>query len=208
MTSVFLSHSSNDKAVAEALKDRLQASGHGVFLDFDPESGIKGGADWEKTLYQRLAQCRVVIPLLTPQWLTSKWCFAEAVHARSNGKVIIPLKAAACETVSVFPDLEQIDLTRDPEDGYRRLEIALQEVFPWDPQRPPYPGLLAFEEEDAPIFFGRTPEITAGIETLESLRRLNPAAPRFLLILGASGSGKSSLVRAGILPRLRTRGGW
>jgi WD40 repeat protein len=208
MTAIFLSHSSKDKAAAQELETRLRESGHAVFLDFDPETGIKGGADWEQTLYERLRQCRVVVPLLTPDWLHSKWCFAEVVQARSSGKAIVPLKVADCDTSGIFRDLQQIDLTLDPEEGYRRLEIALREVFPWDPGRPPYPGLLAFEEDDAAIFFGRGPEIAAGIETLEVLRRGGPSAPRFVLILGASGSGKSSIVRAGIIPRLRAHNHW
>jgi len=63
MTSIFLSHSSKDNTIAEALRERLQQRGHMAFLDFDSESGIKGGADWEKTLYERLRVCRVVIPV-------------------------------------------------------------------------------------------------------------------------------------------------
>jgi excinuclease UvrABC ATPase subunit len=74
-------------------------------------------------------------------------------------------------------------------------------MFHWDPSRPPYPGLLAFQEQDAAIFFGRDDEIRGGLDRLNSLRSLGGA--RLVLFLGASGSGKSSLVRAGLLPRLR-----
>jgi len=60
----------------------------------------------------------------------------------------------------------------------------------------PFPGLRAFGEEDAPIYFGR------GRETDGLIRRLGEGA-RFIVVVGASGSGKSSLVAAGLLPRLR-----
>ncbi len=60
----------------------------------------------------------------------------------------------------------------------------------------PYPGLRDFTEDEAPIFFGRESEI-------ESLLRLL-AKSRFVAVVGASGSGKSSLVRAGVIPRLTT----
>lgn len=150
----------------------------------------------------------MVIPLLTLNWLSSKWCFAEVVHARSSGKAILPLKFVDCDASEVFPTIQQIDLARDAEEGYQRLELALQDVFSWNASRPPYPGLMSFEEDDAAIFFGREPEITAGIEILESMRRRGSAAPRFALVLGASGSGKSSLVRAGLMPRLRAHDGW
>ena len=93
MTAIFLSHSSKDSAAAGELKSWLEGEprNHSVFLDFDPEAGMKGGTDWEQTLYERLRTCRVVIPLLTQGWLSSKWCFAEVVHARSSGKAIVPL---------------------------------------------------------------------------------------------------------------------
>ncbi len=59
----------------------------------------------------------------------------------------------------------------------------------------PFPGLRPFEESDASLFFGRTSQIT------ELLRHLKNH--RFLAVIGVSGSGKSSLIRAGLIPRLR-----
>ena len=59
----------------------------------------------------------------------------------------------------------------------------------------PFPGLRAFTPEDAPIFFGR------GRETDALVKRV--AQQRFVAVVGASGSGKSSLVGAGLLPRLK-----
>jgi hypothetical protein len=58
----------------------------------------------------------------------------------------------------------------------------------------PYPGLRPFEAEEWSIFFGREQMIDEVIERL--------ADHRLVLIHGSSGSGKSSLVRAGVLPRL------
>ncbi|MEU8589531.1 AAA family ATPase [Streptomyces sp. NPDC048664] len=77
----------------------------------------------------------------------------------------------------------------------------------WDSAQPPYPGLEAFTEDDAAVFFGRDREIA------ELVGRLHPAVPgraqRFVTVVGPSGSGKSSLVRAGLLPALaRRRGRW
>ncbi|MCU0482003.1 MAG: ATP-binding protein, partial [Anaerolineae bacterium] len=62
----------------------------------------------------------------------------------------------------------------------------------------PYKGLRALRAEDVPIFFGRTSE------SLDVLARVENK--RFVPILGASGSGKSSLVMAGVLPELVKRG--
>jgi eukaryotic-like serine/threonine-protein kinase len=63
----------------------------------------------------------------------------------------------------------------------------------------PFRGLAPFEAEHAAVFFGRDRVVD------EARRRLMAAAERgtpFLLIVGASGAGKSSLARAGLLPRL------
>ncbi|MFO1428602.1 MAG: TIR domain-containing protein [Candidatus Competibacteraceae bacterium] len=210
MTAIFISHSSADNVAADSVKAWLGSKGHtSLFLDFDPEAGIQAGSDWEQTLYQKLRQCQAVIALLTPNWLASKWCHAELVLAREKGKAIFPVKIQDCQAGGIFSDIQHIDLTARPDEGYRRLEIGLKacgldplDVFDWNPDRPPYPGLLAFQEEDAAIFFGRGEEILKTLETLETLRRQGRDAARFVLLLGASGSGKSSLARAGVIPRL------
>lgn len=59
---------------------------------------------------------------------------------------------------------------------------------------PPYRGLEPFDEEHAPLFFGREESVVALVERLR--------VHRFVAVVGASGTGKSSLVRAGLLPAL------
>jgi hypothetical protein len=141
MSAIFISHSSADKVAAAQMKAWLEAEGHtSLFLDFDPEAGITGGSGWEQTLYQQLRQCQAVIALLTPNWLASKWCFAELVQARERGKAIFPVMVQTCPAGGVFSDIQAIDLTAGPEEGYRRLRIGLlergldpQDAFDWDP---------------------------------------------------------------------------
>ena len=58
----------------------------------------------------------------------------------------------------------------------------------------PFPGLRSFEEHEDHLFFGR------GHDLDELLRRLRTT--RFLAVLGTSGSGKSSLVKSGLIPSL------
>ena len=213
MTAIFISHSSADNAAANDMKRRLEEQGHtSLFLDFDPETGLQAGSDWEQSLYQKLRECQAVIIILTPNWLASKWCFAEWTHARAQGKAIFPVKVQSCDPGGGFADTQQIDVTVDSKEGYERLWNGLKErgldpadIFDRNPERPIYPGLMYFDEDDAAIFFGRGEEIGKTLETLDSLQRQGSEAPRFLLLLGASGSGKSSLARAGVLPRLRKR---
>ncbi len=67
----------------------------------------------------------------------------------------------------------------------------------------PFRGLNFFDFEHAPVFYGRTKAIGDVLEALEQQVR---AQRSFVLVLGASGSGKSSLVRAGVLPLLTQPG--
>src|SRR5271165_4976132 len=67
----------------------------------------------------------------------------------------------------------------------------------------PFRGLNFFDFEHAPIFHGRTKAIGEVLEALEGQVR---AQRPFVLVVGASGSGKSSLVRAGVLPLLTQPG--
>ncbi|MDX3727470.1 nSTAND1 domain-containing NTPase [Streptomyces caniscabiei] len=62
---------------------------------------------------------------------------------------------------------------------------------------PPYRGLVRFEPDDRELFFGRD-------RLIDELSELGCASP-FAVVFGASGSGKSSLLRAGLIPLLRER---
>lgn len=89
------------------------------------------------------------------------------------------------------------------------LAVVLRRVGARDKAAPtagrtnPYVGLRAFETADAAYFHGRD----RLVDTLE--QRLTGAAStqRFTLLVGPSGSGKSSVVRAGLVPRVRSTAG-
>jgi WD40 repeat protein len=222
MARVFLSHSSLDNASADRMKDWLDKQDfQAPFLDFDKDNGIQPGADWEKTLYREIERSQALLILLSTNWSASKWCDREFTCARFLGKPIFQVVDSEnlwpCPSDDGYPgnipapNLHFLDLRQDREAGFEQLrkklkDIALSEPggFSWDKTRAPYPGLLAFEEEDAPIYFGRDDEIRHLIERLSARRTLGGA--RLLVLLGASGSGKSSLLRAGVLPRLRRSG--
>jgi hypothetical protein len=108
-----------------------------------------------------------------------------------------------------LPDLSKEEHVTFSRSGLTRLKAGLDKAgldprfFAWppenDPDRPPYPGLRPVEAEDAGIFFGREAPTVVALDRLRGLREAAP--PRLLVILGASGAGKSFL-RAGLLPRL------
>ena len=62
----------------------------------------------------------------------------------------------------------------------------------------PFRGLVSFEEEHSPLYFGREVEIISFVERLRQV----PILP----VVGPSGAGKSSFVKAGVIPRLREKG--
>ena len=94
--------------------------------------------------------------------------------------------------------------------GLARLKHGLQQAgldaatFPWppasDPKRRPYRGLRALDIIDAAVFFGRDAALVRALDKLRSLRQ--QGVDWLFVILGASGAGKSSFLRAGLLPRL------
>lgn len=113
-------------------------------------------------------------------------------------------RAAAGETLPSLPlTLAYVRACNgDPADWEHRWHAARAEetIRPRNMDEeaadPPYRGLARFEPDDHAWFFGRT-RLTDNLTALARERRC-------LIVLGPSGSGKSSLLRAGLIPRLRT----
>src|SRR3954447_15570881 len=209
MASIFISHSSRDNEQAVKVRDWLVANGwQDIFLDLDPERGIVAGQRWKEALQQAAHRCEVVLALVSPAWLASGWCKSEVDAARlMSKKIIIALIGADKAAVPLdLTDEQWIDLVGDPA-GYRRLQEGLKRAgldpstFALAPGRRPYPSFAYFEEEDAAIFFGREAQIVRALDRMRGLVRVG--IDRMLIILGASGSGKSSFLRAGLRPRLQ-----
>jgi WD40 repeat protein len=134
-----------------------------------------------------------------PASLTTTWQVVNL--ASGNDHFLIPTK---------LPDLSNEEYVTFSRSGLARLKAGLDRAgldprfFAWppenEPDRPPYPGLRPLEAEDAGIFFGREAPTVVALDRLRGLREAAP--PRLLMILGASGAGKSSFLRAGLIPRL------
>jgi hypothetical protein len=91
---------------------------------------------------------------------------------------------------------EKVERAEQP-DAQRAGERIFQGV--------PFPGLKVFGLDDAPVFYGRARALA---DVRESLRAQARRGCAFLLIFGMSGSGKSSLVRAGLVHALTATPGW
>jgi formylglycine-generating enzyme required for sulfatase activity len=135
-----------------------------------------------------------------PQELTGTWQIVRLAAGRDH----IMLRAA----LPITHEEAHVNFSAE---GLQRLKLGLEEAgldpkyFVWppqnDPDRPPYRGLRPLEAEDAGIFFGRDAPIVEALDELRGLRET--ISPRLMVILGASGAGKSSFLRSGLFPRLK-----
>ena len=222
MSTIFISHSSEDNAWAERIRDWLQGSAdkqqpdyryQSLFLDFDPEQGIPVGRSWRETLYEKLQLCRAVIVICSAAYGQSQWCLAELGVAMASGKLVLPVRIDDSPPLRLLNETQRtplvaIDLDPSGLEGWQRLERGLaalswQERLAWPPENEPdaspFPGLSCFERKHAPVFFGQDQTLRQAQAKVEAL---TASASRLLLILGASGCGKSSLLRAGLVPWL------
>ena len=136
---------------------------------------------------------------------------AEFNHAELSGKSIFPVivQNITVKIPSFITDLQFANIADAALriEGFEHLKRGLltarigPQYFPWppsnEPNRPVYRGLQMLEENDAAILFGRDAAIIKGLDEIRRLR--GGAKERALIILGASGAGKSSFLRAGLI---------
>jgi WD40 repeat protein len=127
---------------------------------------------------------------------------AAAVQALSReSEAVIFFPAADAQIVAewsrgtVTPPTIRLQPVRSLEEALVHLGVTLEKVYLGNPFR----GLEPFEFKHRAIFFGREGEVR---EVLELLLRREAAGNPGLMVEGASGSGKSSFLRAGVLPAL------
>jgi hypothetical protein len=136
----------------------------------------------------RLAQMEALEQFIT------KW-----FHDLEDGTLIGALHTF--DTSAQFEDLLEVHLRKliEPCLPVRASENVMPRIPPAWTRGSPFRGLEVFDVEHAPIFFGRTRAVG---EVLHIIRQQATGGRVFVLILGMSGSGKSSLIRAGILPTM------
>lgn len=165
---------------------------------------------------------------LASAWCRAEFLLAKSLQKRIFGLIVDPVPLAQvpvemtaewqiCQLVgedpvrtfdvALGPRSERITFRQAGLDVLRRgLERAGLDArsFPWppagEPRRAPYRGLRALEPQDAAIFFGRDAAIVRGLDRVRGL--LDGGVEKLLVVLGASGAGKSSFLRAGLWPRL------
>jgi len=219
----FLSHNSHDKLAVEMLARRLKDEANlKVWLD---KWNLIPGEPWQEELELALDESRTCVVFLGPKaispWENEEMRSALGTRVNEPGFRVVPvlLPGADMPERGTLPrflsrltwvDFREPNQLDDPE-AFHRLVCGIKGISPGhhpnssnDGSLPsvdecPYRGLEAFEEAHAGYFFGRDTLTQHLVETM----RLHLSSIRFLAVLGASGSGKSSLVQAGLLPKLR-----
>lgn len=211
MGQVFVSHSAEDAEDVRLLIEQLKrwVDGSHFFVSSQVERGLTTGKVWVNELLIQLRSSQLFIAIVTPSWQASRWCFAEFTHALRDNKIVVPVLLKPCEIRPELSIFQFRDLTHDtPERYHAELDRLIDDLrkLVMDPGSFPLPadgqvfcGLGALTEEHAGVLFGRARETSQAIQEVRGLL----GRGGLLLLVGPSGSGKSSLLRAGIIPRLR-----
>jgi hypothetical protein len=216
MAAVFLSHSSADAAAAKVVAQLLGNAGLTVWLELNEV--IPGNA-WLPTLETALKDSTHFVVLVgetgVQRWVEREVRYALERNTADSAYRIIPLllPGAKEEDLPLFLKQQQflrLDWRQPDADAIQRVAAAIRNAPPGHvsllpPGESPFRGLLTFDTGDALLFFGRDQEVDDLLQRLPNMH--------FLPVVGDSGSGKSSLVRAGLIPallrgRLANQGAW
>lgn len=229
MSEIFLSYSRNDDKAANALRKALEVKGLQVFKD---DISLRSGDRWLTKLQEAVRGCSAFVVLVGRDGVR-RWIGAEVEvalirhlqpHDDKDRLPIFPilLGDATPENLPPFLALFQVTRWNGKEDLPEALTTALRDrqacfdsglAFKGDL----FLGLSAFTSKETRQFFGRRRETLEALAGLGDQTESNPeqrtnfsgnAYTRWLQIEGNSGSGKSSLLQAGILPMIERGALW
>ncbi|HEY7358851.1 MAG TPA: TIR domain-containing protein, partial [Ktedonobacterales bacterium] len=220
---VFISYSRDDSHFVGRLRDDLQKTGIQPWID---QTGIMPGTvDWEDALREAIRSSQAVLLIASPHSRKSRYVKDELRIAEYYQLPVFPIWAEGQEWIESIPlglgGMQYIDAradayatalqemaaslgrvaaqTMDETERLRRTSLLAE-------PRNPYKGLRAFRSEDSHDFFGRdklVAELAQALQASLDAEHQPGQAARLLAVVGPSGSGKSSVVMAGLLPALQ-----
>src|SRR5262249_30253827 len=211
---VFVSYSRADGRHAADIDSILRAKGLKPFFD---RRNIAPGLPWVRALEQAIRASKAAIVLIGPRGLGNtqqyerELAFVRQTHDPAFPVVPVILPETASDPpfdflrVLTWVDFSHVAKVFDAPDELDHLLTAIRGGQPSAESAReaicPYRGLDAFREEDTSFFFGRgsAEDLDSPIGQLVRRVREQP----FVMVVGRSGSGKSSLVYAGLVPALR-----
>jgi hypothetical protein len=161
------------------------------------------GAPQAEEFSRAVHESRYTAVVLTPAYLTDRWAMfgsqlaiwsgVDQGAARTVPLLLEPVRLPAELGYQVRLDFTNREQWTAEADRLRKL--LNQPPTPPEPDIPcPYPGMIAYEFEDAERYFGREDLVR---ETVDRL-----SGQPFIVLIGPSGSGKSSFINAGLMPKL------
>jgi WD40 repeat protein len=217
---VFLSHSSADKPAVEELARRLAKEGIQAWLD---KWHLIPGNPWQPDIEKALEESETCAVFVGPggfgPWQNEEMRASIDQRVRDSGRrfrvipVLLPgAKRAERSSLPTFLAattwVEFPDSLDDPV-AFHRLVCGIRGLEPgagpgqaiYEGQSP-YRGLRVFDVDDAPFFFGREALVQWIVNELRPVVE-GQQVNRFLSIVGSSGSGKSSVARAGLVAAIK-----
>src|SRR6266568_3773426 len=230
---VFLacSYADSEKAVITGLKTVLQK--HGITLWSSRNIGRQGLEQPRKALREVVRAAQVILLIASPESRASRhvrealevgriyrrpvcavWIEGENWQEclpTDEQEISIRIDARTSDDPGLFEEIVTLlqQGWSEPETSTGSAPGVPQEQVPATEPRNPYKGLQAFRQEDQHDFFGRDAlidKLTSSLASTLQTERPGQKSARMLAIIGPSGSGKSSVVMAGLLPRLRQGG--
>jgi ABC-type multidrug transport system fused ATPase/permease subunit len=206
---VFISYAHSDGGAAGELNGWLCAQGFSTFFD---RSALRRGVRWVPALKEAIGRSKAVAILIGKHGIGNTQQYErELALVRQTADAafpVIPVLMPGCDSppTGFLQLLTWVDLSKGASvlaqaEGLGDLRAAQRGETVASAVRAsicPYRGLEPFREEDAAFFCGRDNAIRELVARVQ--------AHAFVAVVGPSGSGKSSLVFAGLVPGLRKQG--
>lgn len=183
---------------------------------------IEAGTEWNAQIKHHLETAQVILLLISSRFLFSDHCYdiemQRAIQRHNKGSArVIPIILKPCDwqgspfsklgmlpkeakPITKWDDRDEafLDIVQNIRQVIESLRIQQPVEDTGIDETCPYQGLKPFNEDTQQFFFGR--QNTVG-QLQQALQQVN-----FVMLIGASGGGKSSVVRAGLIPALRSLG--
>lgn len=212
-----MSYNRLDKPAVEAIAGKLQDSGIETWLD---QWNLIAGEPWQEAVERALTDCETCAVFVGPSgqgpWQNNEMRAALDLRMKAGGtgRRVIPVLLPRANEKSIplflagntfvqFQSLEDEEALYQLLCGIKGEKPGRRDMPSRQPVRGqcPYRGLDAFDIADGPLFFGRSALVQKIIARVSD--ELKPGRVSLVGILGASGSGKSSLARAGVLYQIQ-----
>lgn len=207
---LFLSYNSLDRDQVQAIRQQLAGLPQALTAFLDRES-LTLGKRWFEEIENALLNSRAIAVFYGPQglgrWQNLEMILALDLQANPNADILVIPVLLPGANLTIAPRFLLLNSYLDLRAGHDstslsrlaqhvlRQPVTLDILPANDELRNPYRGLNYFNEQDAPLFFGRQQEAQKLLDKVKSTA--------LVALVGNSGTGKSSVVRAGLIPLLR-----